>query len=381
MSPIAAVLQPFLDRGAIVGVVTVVADRRRVLALDALGWADRAARAPMQADSLFWIASISKALTSVAVLMLADEGRIALDDPVERYLPEFAGQMVAVERAPERAALVRPPAPFTVRQVLAHTAGLIYGSDAELRGGLHQLDLYPIADACRIYALSPLQSMPGSAYAYSNAGITIAGRLVEVLAGRPFAEVMDERLLRPLGMVDTTFWPAAAQLARLARTYGPHPDHAGSLELPIDLLRAPFADRGRAPSPAGGYFATAGDIARLGQMVLDDGMAGGRRFLSRAALRQLSATVTGDLHPHLGPGSGYGAGWLTTRPDPGPGLARALVGACGHGGRHGTHLWVDPDAGLVLVFMVQQWGTVGVEVETVRAAFAQAALATYAGRG
>src|SRR6516164_5784933 len=167
---IAAVLQPFVDSHSLAGAVTLVADKTHVLSLETVGYADVAARKPMKPDTLFWIASQSKSITAAALMMLVDEGRIRLDDPVEKYLPEFKGQWLAVEQDREHMLLNKPGHPITVREVLSHTSGLPFKSAMEQP----TLDLLPLRDAVRSYAMTPLQFEPGTKYQYSNAGINTA---------------------------------------------------------------------------------------------------------------------------------------------------------------------------------------------------------------
>ena len=204
-----AALQPFVDRHALAGAVVLVADKNKVLSLEAVGSADVAAGKPMGQDALFWIASQSKPMTATAFMMLVDEGKIRLDDPVEKYLPEFKGQWLAVEQDKDHVLLKRPKHPITVREILSHTSGLPFTSAMEAP----TLDLLSLRDGVRSYAMTPLQFEPGSKYAYSNAGINTAGRIIEVVSGVPYEEFMQKRLFDPLGMKDTTFWPDEGQLA------------------------------------------------------------------------------------------------------------------------------------------------------------------------
>ena len=210
-SPIVRALEPFVENHSLAGAVTLVATKDKVLSVEAVGYADVEARRPMKPDALFWIASMSKPLTATAFMMLVDETKVNLDDPVEKYLPEFKGQMVAVEQNEDHVLLKKPARPITVRDVLSHTSGLPFASRVEPK-----IDQHPLREAVISYALTPLQSQPGTKYAYSNAGINTAGRIIEVVSGMPYQVFMDQRLFKPLGMKDTTLWPNAAQLKRLA---------------------------------------------------------------------------------------------------------------------------------------------------------------------
>ena len=177
----------------------------------------------MKTDALFWIASMSKPMTATALMMLVDEGKVKLDDPVEKYLPEFKGQWMIAEQDKDHMLLKRPKHPITVRNIRRHTSGLRPTSVMETP----TLDLLPLRDAVRSYAMTPLQFDPGSQYQYSNAGINTAGRIIEVVSGMPYEEFMQKRLFDPLGMKDTTFWPTEEQVKRLAKSYKPGKDNKG----------------------------------------------------------------------------------------------------------------------------------------------------------
>jgi CubicO group peptidase (beta-lactamase class C family) len=332
---IVAALQPFVDRGTLAGAVTLVADREKVLSLDAVGFADIAAKSPLLVDALFWIASQSKPITAAGLMILVDQGMVSLDGPVEKYLPEFKGQWLAVEEDKEHVLLKKPAHPITVREVLSHTSGMPFQSSMEQP----TLDGLSLRDAVRSYALTPLKFEPGTKYQYSNAGINTAGRIIEVVSRMPYEEFMDKRLFGPLGMKDTTFWPNAEQLKRLAKAYRPDAKRTGLEETTIGQLRYPLNDRKRQPMPAGGLFSTASDVGRFCQMILSGGVYNGKRYLSKAAVEQMTTKQTGDAIKE-----DYGLGWSTGG------------GTFGHGGAYSTGMTIDPKRGLITVFMVQHAG-------------------------
>ncbi len=354
---LAAALQPFVDRGTLAGAVVLVASRDADLGVAAIGHADRAARTPMRADSLFWIASMSKPMTSSALMMLVDEGAVRLDDPVSTYLPEFTGQMLAVEQDEEHVLLKKPARPITVRDVLSHTSGLPFMSRLELG----RIDTMSLREAVISYAMTPLSTQPGTAYAYSNAGINTAGRIIEVVRGKPYHEVMHERLFAPLGMTDTTFWPDSSQLARLAKAYRPTADKSGLEEIPIPQFTYPLDDRRRGPSPAGGYFSTATDMSRFCRMILGGGAVAGRRFLSQAAVAEMTSRQTGAL------AVSHGLGW---------GVDAAGAGY-GHGGALSTDMWIDPAHGLAMIYLVHHAGYANDDGGAILPAFRAAALEAF----
>ncbi|HLJ55910.1 MAG TPA: serine hydrolase domain-containing protein [Chthonomonadaceae bacterium] len=330
-----ASVQPFVDSHSLAGAVMLVADKDHVLDVEAAGYSDVAARTPMKTDALFWIASQSKPITATALMMLVDEGKLTLDDPVEKYLPEFRGQWLAVERDEAHVLLRHPAHPITVREILSHTSGLPFSSPMEQP----TLDTLPLKVAVRSYAMSPLQFEPGSKYQYANAGINTAGRLIEVLSGMDYETFLKRRLFTPLGMKDTTFRPTKAQIARLARSYKPDAAKTGLEETTVTQLMYPLDDRRREPMPAGGLFSTAEDVARFCRMILNGGTLDGRRYLSAASVHAMTTKQTGPSVPE-----GYGLGWSTGG------------GIFGHGGAYSTNMSIDSNRGLITVWMVQHAG-------------------------
>jgi CubicO group peptidase (beta-lactamase class C family) len=367
-------LRPFVDRGTLAGAVVLVVDPEKVLCLEAFGYSDVAAKRPMQTDDLFWVASMAKPMTATALMMLVDEGKVRLDDPVEKYLPEFRNQMVAVEKDKDHALLKKPGHPITVREILSHTSGLVDRSPLETR-----LDTLSLHDGVVTYALSPLKFEPGTKYEYCNPGINTAGRIIEVVSGTPYEDFMQKRLFDPLGMRDTTFWPTEEQLKRLAKSYKPGPDKKSLEETTITQLTYPLTDRKRHPYPAGGLFSTATDVAAFGRMILNGGVHEGKRLVSEAAVREMTSTQTGDLNNKGKGEAGYGLGFTTSRKSRG-GSGRVIPGPCGHGGAYATNLGIDPDHQLVTVYMVQHAGYPGRDGEKIHPAFVKAAVAEFGGK-
>jgi CubicO group peptidase (beta-lactamase class C family) len=332
------VLQPFVERHELAGAVTLVADKDRVLSLEAVGFADVAARKPMPTDALFWIASQSKSITATALMMLVDEGKVKLDDPVEKYFPEFKNQWQTIGQDSDYQLLRKPKRSITVRYLLTHTSGMPFKSALEEP----TLDLLPLRLAVRSYAVTPLQSEPGSKFSYSNAGINSAGCIIEAVSGMPYEEFLDKKLFEPLGMKDTTFWPNEEQLKRLARAYSPNADKTDLQEITISQLKYPLNDRKRQPMPAGGLFSTASDIGRFCRMVLNGGTLDGKRYLSEDAVKQMSSRQT-----EKGVKENWGLGWSLGD------------GSFGHGGALSTNMTIDTKRGLVTVFLVQHGGFPG----------------------
>jgi CubicO group peptidase (beta-lactamase class C family) len=336
---VATALQPFVDKHELAGAVALVADKDKVLSVEAVGFADIANNRPMKADAIFWIASQTKPMTAVAVMMLVDEKKLALDDAVEKYLPEFRGQMLVAEKDGDHVLLRKPAHPITIREVLSHVSGMPYKSAAEEP----TLDGLPLAAAVRTYAMTPLQTEPGTHYQYSNAGINTAARVLEVVSGMQYADFMQQRLFDPLGMKDTTFWPSEEQLPRVAKSYRPDAAKTNLQEFPIVQLIYPLSDRTRRfPMPAGGLFSTAQDTAKFCRMLLNNGELDGKRYLSAEAERELSKRQTPATVKE-----NYGLGFSINGD------------AFGHGGAHATNMEINPSQGLVTVWMVQHGGFPG----------------------
>jgi CubicO group peptidase (beta-lactamase class C family) len=334
-----SLLKPFVDKHELAGAVALVADKNKVLSVEAVGFADIAAGKVMRQDNIFWIASQTKPMTAVAVMMLVDEGKISLDDPIEKYLPEFRGQMVVAEKDNEHIVLRKPKHPITVRETLNHTSGLPFKSAIEEP----TLDGLSLSSAVRSYAMTPLLSEPGTVYRYSNAGINTAARIIEVVAKVRYEDFMQQKLFDPLGMKDTTFWPNEAQSLRVAKSYRPDASKTNLAEFPISQLIYPLSDRvHRFPMPAGGLFSTAIDTSLFCRMLLNNGELDGKRYLSENAIRELSKRQTPPAIKES-----YGLGFSVS-PD-----------SYGHGGAQATNMEIRSGKGLVLVWMVQHGGFPG----------------------
>jgi len=349
-------VRPFVDKHELAGAVMLVADKEHVIATETAGSADIASAKPMQADTLFWIASQSKPITAAALMMLVDERKVKLDDPVEDYLPEFRGQMVAVERDQDHVLLRRPKHPITVKNILTHTSGLPFSSALE-----GPLDRFPLVARVKSYAMMPLDFEPDTKFQYSNAGINTAARIIEVLASMPFEQFLGERLFRPLDMKDTTFWPSEDQVARLAKSYKATADKHGLEETTIDQLHYPLTERNeRFPMPAGGLFSTAHDIACFYRMLLNGGALDGKRYLSEEAVKTMTSRQTpAELK------EAYGFG-LFIEPD-----------IFGHGGAYSTNTIANAKNGLVLVWLVQHASFAG-EGDKAQGVFMHAATEKFA---
>ena len=339
-------MQEFVDKGEIAGAVTLVSHRRRVVQLAAVGKSDLAGGRALKADDLFWIASMTKPMAAVCMLILHDEGKLSIEDPVEKHLPEFKGQWVVSEFGEDRRVLVKSPRPITLRDLLTHTSGL--GDVKSPRPNS------TLAELCMAYAREPLFFPPGTKWSYCNSGINTLGRVVEVVSGQPFAEFLRERLCDPLGMKDTTFWPAAAQAGRLAKSYRRNKD--GKLEeTSIFLIDGDLQDTQRTPLPAGGLFGTAEDVAAFFHMMLNGGAVNGRTILKKETVALMTTTQSGDLKTGFVEGMSWGLGFQVVK-EPRGVTASLSPGSFGHGGAYGTQSWADPKRDLIFVLMIQRAG-------------------------
>jgi CubicO group peptidase (beta-lactamase class C family) len=358
-------MQAFVDDSTIAGSVTLVARHDKILRLEAVGWSDLARHEPMRPDHLFWIASMTKPITAVAVLMLQDEQRLSVDDPVEKFLPEFKSQWMIREKSEATQILVRPPRPITLRDLLTHTSGM-----SDVPAPRPDCSLAELVMAC---SQQPLRFPPGSQWEYSNAGINTLGRIVEVVSGQPFAVFLQKRILNPLGMKDTTFWPTPAQVKRIARSYKPAQDGKTLEETSIYFIKGNLSDRRRTPFPAGGLFSTAADMARFYQMMLNGGEAGGKRLLSTSAVSQLTQTQTGNIKTGFVDGMSFGFGFAVVKEPQGV-TAMLSPGTFGHGGAYATQSWADPKRDLILILMIQRAGFPNGDNSPVRKAFQESAV-------
>jgi len=351
----------FVERHEISGAVALVAVGGKVIHHEAVGEADIGAKAPMRRDTIFWIASMTKPATATAVLMLQEEGKLGLDDPVGKYLPELADLRTADGKA----------ARVTLRHLLTHTSGLAEATAEQSKAARTLADLIPH------YAAQPLRFEPGTKWAYCQSGINSLGRIVEVVSGQSFPEFLRSRLFDPLEMRDTTFYLTKEQLARMAK---PYKSVDGRLEeTEIGLLHGREATfRDRYPAANGGLFSTASDYGRFCQMILNGGSLDGRRYLKPESVRMMRTIQTGDLKTGFTEGNGWGLGWCVVREPQGV-TGMLSPGTFGHGGAYGTQGWIDPEKQVIYVLMVQRSNFPNSDASEVRRAF-QAAAAAAVGR-
>ncbi len=363
LARIDTLFRSYVDQGKTPGAVAMVVRHGQVAWSGAFGMADRESARPMTPDALFRIASQSKSITSVAAMILVEEGRLRLNDPVSRFIPGFANARVAVATDTGRI-LVPARRTMTIRDLLTQTAGLSYGTDSLIQedyrtAGLGPAAGYgwyfadkaePICTTMDRLATLPLAAQPRDAWVYGYA-TDVLGCVVERASGMPLDRFFQLRIFGPLRMSDTWFFPPASEAGRLTAVYAVTPDGA--------LVRAPDGPMGQgnyltgprqAFSGGAGLVSTAGDFVRFLQMLLNGGELDGARILSPATIALMTADQVDTLYPSRGLGFGLGFEVLEE-----PGLAGQYgnAGRFGWGGAYATNFWVDPADGLVVVLMQQ----------------------------
>jgi CubicO group peptidase (beta-lactamase class C family) len=366
------VVKRAMDGKEISGAVTLVARKGRVTHFEAQGLMDVESKRPMQRDTIFPIASMTKPITGAAILMLVEEGKVRLSDPVSRFIPEFKDTKVAIARPGARgeggSAAGQPPrAPeiytvpanreITVRDLMTHTSGLASGGAGAreaARVGQRQSTDTLAAHIPRLGA-APLDFQPGTRWAYSAlAGIDTLGRIVEVASGLTFDEFLRQRLFQPLGMRDTAFSPAADRTPRVVTLYGRTPTGLERQNVPGWLATKTLFSGG------GGLWSTAEDYLQFAQMLVNRGELAGKRLLGSRTVELMASNHVGDLFASAGAtggreGMGFGLTVDVVVDAVKAGQNRSS-GSFGWGGAFGTNFWVDPKEQLVGVLMVQTPG-------------------------
>lgn len=354
---VTAALQPYLSSYKVAGIIGIIADKTgRVHHRNLMGFAEVESNKPMSEDNIFWIASMSKMFVGASMMMLVDEGKVSLDDPVTKFIPQLTNWMVIVEKDANHELLEPVKNPVTLRHLLSHTSGLAGMSELQRITGS---DSTPLKARALASVTGPLQWQPGEKYQYGNQGMNIAARIVEIVSGMRYEDFLQERFFDPLGMTETTLWPTDAQIARLAGAYGPNSANDGFRRGGIGFLSKPFSDHAhRYPEAAGGLFSNTHDILRYGLMLANDGELGGRHFLTHAAMDELRKEQTGKTKVN------YSLGYHLRN------------GMFGHDGAYGTDLSVNPKTGMIAIFMVQctsgdQWAARDTFLKTATEVFAK----------
>jgi CubicO group peptidase (beta-lactamase class C family) len=355
-------IQKHIDSHDISGAVTLVMRKGRIAHLEAHGSMDLDSKKPMAKESIFRIWSMSKPVTGAAILMLMEDGKLRLNDPVSQFIPQFKNAKVAVTQ--ERTAAVAAaggsqPAPvqfypvpatreITIQDLLTHVSGLGSGpaSNAEIRK-IGERPGKTLAGYIPLLGPTPLEFQPGSRWTYSPlAAFDTLGRIVEIASGLPFDQFLRQRLFDPLGMKDIFFQPSPDSLTRIPTTY----HRAGEALQKTDAINKLF-DPGYF-SGGGGLMATAEEYAKFGEMLLEGGKLNGKRLLSPTTVELMASVFVPDTTPGRSPGRGFGLSVQVTT-DPIAAGQRVSKGTFGWDGAYGTHFWVDPKEKIVGIMMIQ----------------------------
>lgn len=360
-------IQRRIDSGEMVGAVAIVARKGKIAHFEAVGVRDLDTRQPMTKDTIFRIASMTKPITGVAVMMMIEEGKIRLTDPVSRYIPEFKSMKVAIAQPTPggRGAAPAPVAPggrgpapafytipadreITIRDLLTHVSGLASGpmSNSETQK-LNRRPDENLASYIPRLGTTPLEFQPGTRWAYSaQAGFDTLGRIVEIASGMPLDQFFRQRIFNPLGMEEASFWPADDKWSRVATVYNRTTNGLQKNQNPNNMSSKVYF------MGSGGIMTTAADYLPLGVMLANGGVLNGKRLLSPKTVELMTSVHAPDTLPGRSPGEGYGLSVRVIKDH----VAHADLlddGTFGWSGAYGTHFFVDPKEQVVAVFMVQ----------------------------
>lgn len=355
-------LHRYVEQDRLPGAVAMVVRRGHVVYAEAVGYRDRESESPMRMDAIFRIASQTKALVSVGIMMLQEAGALLISDPVFEYLPEFRNTTVAEPREGGGYEVVDARRPITIRDLLTHTSGLGYGGgiaggiweESELTGWYFAHREEPIRQTVARMAALPLQTHPGEAFVYGYS-TDVLGAVIEVVSGRSLADFLRERIFEPLGMRDTHFYLPPAKRGRLATVYGLTGDLERAPDGPGMTTQGQYVDGPRTSYSGGaGLLSTARDYARFLQMLLNGGELDGTRLMSPTSITLMTENHLGaSVDPgFLRPGIGFGLGF-SVRLDVGLAGEHGSGGEYGWGGAYHSTYWVDPTEELVVVYFTQ----------------------------
>ncbi len=368
-------MKSFVDQGRAAGIVTLVAHRGEIVSQNAAGLQDLATKTPMRADTIFQIASMTKPITAVGIMILVEDGMLAITDPVQKYLPNFANIQLkeavkdkeAKENESELSEIKKPSRPITIRDLMTHTSGMGGGYPEAFKDLFDKRDR-TLAEAVEAFPQRPLEFDPGTKWGYSNMGIAVLGRIIEIVSGKSYEEFIAERIFQPLGMKDSHFFVPEDKHNRIATIY--RYDGKELKKSEVDLFRI----GAKYPSPEAGLYSTAPDLFRFYQMMLNGGTLSGKRILSKASVELMTRVHTGDLKAGFSPGIGFGLGWAVVRNVEGM-FRLNSIGTYGHGGLYRTYGFVDLQKELVGIILLQRLSSDGDLADEISALIAMASAA------
>ncbi|HWD39078.1 MAG TPA: serine hydrolase domain-containing protein [Fimbriimonas sp.] len=342
LAAIPARMREFVQAHQVAGAVVLVKRDGKTVLFDAEGNASLNPDKPMRKDTIFQVMSMTKPVTAIAVVMCAEQGLLNLDDPVEKFVPDFAHPKV---KDGDR---LRPmKGRLTIRNLLCHTGGIGSIDPAGLDDDAKRK--ITLAEYTRLLAKEPLIADPGERISYSGPGFALLGRIVEIVSGTSLQQFLHDRIFAPLGMKDTFLFAEPSQYTRIAYTYSLED---GQLK-PVE--ENPFRIGAKLANPAGGIYSTAGDMATLLECVASGGESHGYRLLSPAGIAAMTTVQTGNLLMDNSDAQGFGLGFSIVRSGSGM-MALKPIGTFGHVGAFGTEFWANRERGIVAVFMSQGLG-------------------------
>jgi CubicO group peptidase (beta-lactamase class C family) len=339
LSQIGTRMKALVNDGTIVGAVTLVARQGKVFSLEAVGFQDRESRRPMRTNSIFDVRSVTKVVTAIGVMILVEEGKLSLNDPVAKYLPDF-----------------KTTHSITIHHLLTHTSGLPFSRPAEIEDITIKRDR-TLADVVALLAKQEPEYAPGTQFRYSSSGFAILGRIIEVVAGKSYEQFIKERVFDPLGMRDSFFFIPAEKRERMASVYR---RQEGKLEKWNELEE--YTKGAKYSAPEFGMYSTAEDLGSLCQMMLNEGTFRGRRILSRLSVVAMTSNHTLNIRSAITQRPVHqGLGWGLSG-DPLNDFPLTTPGSYGHNGAFGSIIWIDPQEGLIRIFLEHLFGS-GNEVD------------------
>jgi CubicO group peptidase (beta-lactamase class C family) len=367
LARITEMMKRHIAAGEISGGVTLVARHGRIVHLDSVGVTDVDSKTPMAKDAVFRIASMTKPVTGLAIMMMMEEGKLRITDPVSKYIPQFKDMKVGVAlpklpQPPGAGGVEEAPAPprfytvpaereITIRDLLTHTSGLVSGPmstfDAR-RPAVVRKPTETLADYIPRLGTTALEFQPGSRWAYSaQAGFDTLGRIVEIVSGQPFDQFLRQRVFDPLGMKEVSFYPTETLAPRMVTAYQLGPKgtmvknaNSGGMQSKVYFMGS------------GGLITTAEEYSKFGQLLANGGELNGKRLLSPRTVSFMSSVHVPDTLPGRSPGEGYGLSVRVVNHAV-AGASRLSDGSFGWSGAYGTHFWVDPKEEIVAVMMIQ----------------------------
>lgn len=355
------VFEAYVDEGRLPGAVILVARKGEIAYLKAFGQADRENNIPMTESSVFRIASQTKAITSTGIMILQEEGKLLITDPVGKYIPEFAETRVAMAQDDGTFEVVPADRPITIRDLLTHTAGIGYGGgpaaaeweEAGIQGWYFADREEPVLETVRKMGALPFDAQPGERFVYGY-NTDILGALIEVVSGQPLNVFLRERILDPLGMNDTHFYLPENKRDRFTVVYSVTENGLERAPEPGGMVgQGMYTDGPRTSFSGGaGYLSTATDYWKFLQMMLNGGEYNGNRILSRKTVELMTTDHLGDITFPWTPGMGFGLGFEVVK-DVGDRGVPGSVGEYGWGGAYHSDYWVDPQEELIVVYFTQ----------------------------